>query len=100
MKVQGDKLAGHFFALYMVRPGAEICLIFRSYQLHQGMMDGEGFSQNKHRELFKCLAAKLALLLHRLLCAPEGEGMERGSSLALEKMRGLCSSEQEMPGLP
>lgn len=46
IKLQGDKLVGHFFALYMVTPGAETHLIFRSHQLHQAVVDGEGLSRN------------------------------------------------------
>lgn len=49
------------------------------------MMDGEGLSQHKQGLLFRCPAARLALLLHGLLCAPEGEGMEAARPLALEK---------------
>lgn len=54
-------LAGHFSALYGVSPGAGTCLIFHTYQLHQAGVGGDGLSQNKHMELLKCLAAKIAL---------------------------------------
>jgi len=81
-EVQGDKMAGRFSALYSVRPAAETHLIFWSYQLHQAMMDGLSLSQSKHGKLFKLLAAILALLPHRPLCASEGAGMEGGSPLA------------------
>lgn len=51
------------------------------------MMDGDGLSQNKNKELFKCLAAKMALFPRRPLCLPEAEGMEGGSPLALDRIR-------------
>lgn len=65
-------LAGHFSALYGVSPGAETCLIFHAYQLHQAMMDGDGLSQNKHKELLKCLAAKIALFPCRTTVCSRG----------------------------
>lgn len=63
------------------------------------MMDDD-LSQNKHKELFWCLEAKIALFPHRALCVPEAERMERGSPLALDRIRDLCSYGQELPELP
>lgn len=97
--VQGDTLAGHFPAPCSLRPGAETPLMFQSYQLCQAMMDGDLSSEQAQGVIEVPSSQTGSAPSHRLLCAPE-EGTEGGSPLALDKMRGFCSYEQEMPRLP
>lgn len=97
IKVQGDKLAGHFFALYMVRPGAETHLIFWPYPPCQAVVDGESLSQN-NKELFKCPAAKRALLFTDL-CVLQREKGRREAALWLWE-KGELPVDMSITGLP
>lgn len=98
--VQADKLAGHFPAPRSVRPGAGTPLMFQSYQLCQARMDGNLSSERAQGIIEVPSSQTGSAPSHRLLCAPEGEGMKGGSPLALDKIRGFCFYEQEMPRLP